>query len=118
MTLLRILSSDWLKTKRTAVRIIIMAAPVAYALVFLLYFGTFAQTSKMQYNIHEAFFQSGTIFLPMAAGLFAGLLCSQEEHAGNFNGMLIQASLNYFTRRLRRRNTRRSLRKPKRQSQR
>lgn len=88
MTLFRILSSDWLKTKRTAVRLMIIAAPVVYALLMILYFGHYQRTSDLQYKIYEVFFQVWTILLPIAAGLLAGLMCSQEEHAGNFNGIL------------------------------
>lgn len=90
MTLLRVLSSDCLKTKRTAIRLIAAASPVAYALAMLWYLGHFTQTQDLQYKIHEVFFQAGTIFLPIVVGLLAGLICAQEEHAGNFNGMMGQ----------------------------
>ncbi|GED17917.1 lantibiotic immunity ABC transporter MutG family permease subunit [Aneurinibacillus migulanus] len=90
MTLFRVLSSDWLKTKRTAVRLIIFAAPVAYAFLLIWYFGNYKQTPDLQSKIYEAFFQMRTALLPVSAGLLAGFMGVQEEHAGNFNGILGQ----------------------------
>ena len=91
MTLLRALSSDWLKTKKTAISYSALRRPLfCFRWQLSGISATFAKIQQLQYNIHEAFFQVGTIFLPMAAGLFAGLLCAQEEHAGNFIGMIAE----------------------------
>lgn len=92
MILFHLLSSDWLKTKHTAIRLIVIAAPLLYALAMLAYFYNFRIAADIQSKIYEVFFQAGTIFLPILIGLLAGLLCAQEEHAGNFNSMLGQAA--------------------------
>lgn len=92
MTLFRILSSDWLKTKRTAVRLILVVGPVALALVMLWYCGNRERTPDLQFKMYEAFFQITTGLLPFAAGLLAGLMGAQEEHAGHFNGILGQTT--------------------------
>ncbi|WP_124066181.1 lantibiotic immunity ABC transporter MutG family permease subunit [Clostridium sp. E02] len=90
MKLLRILSSDWMKTKRTSIRILLLVSPIFYPLLILWYFCSFTKPQELAYNIHITFFQLGTVFLPMAAGLFSGILSTQEEHAGDFIGMMTQ----------------------------
>lgn len=90
MKLLRILSSDWMKTKHTSIRFLLLVSPFFYPILILWYFCSFTKPQELAYNIHITFFQLGTVFLPMAAALFSGILSIQEEHAGNFIGMLTQ----------------------------
>lgn len=86
--MLRSLSSDWLKTKRTAYRAISFLLPPAVALVSLWYLSVHRRTPSFQGNAYRLFFDLWTILLPVLVGLLAGLLGSQEEQAGNFNGLL------------------------------
>ncbi|MCE3200167.1 lantibiotic immunity ABC transporter MutG family permease subunit [Paenibacillus sonchi] len=90
--LLRLLSSDWLKTKRTPVRWLTGAAILGYPALLLWYFARPARTAELPYEIHQAFFQSASIILPVGIGLLAGLLAAQEENAGHFNGLLGQSA--------------------------
>lgn len=84
----RILSSDWLKTKRTAYRTIFFLLPPSVALVSLWYLSVHQRTSAAQANAYTLFFDLWTILIPFLTGLLAGILSSQEEQAGNFNGLL------------------------------
>lgn len=86
--MLRILSSDWLKTKRTAYRTILFLLPPAVALVALWYLSVHRRTSAFQANAYTLFFDLWTILIPILVGLLAGIIGSQEEQAGNFNGLL------------------------------
>ncbi|WP_019911938.1 lantibiotic immunity ABC transporter MutG family permease subunit [Paenibacillus sp. HW567] len=88
--LLRLVSSDWLKTKRTPIRLLTAAAILGYPALFLWYFARRAHTAELPFVIHEIFFDSASIVLPMGTGLLAGLLAAQEENAGHFNGLLGQ----------------------------
>jgi lantibiotic protection ABC transporter MutG family permease subunit len=86
-----VLSSDWLKTKRSAFRRIALILPVVYPLVMLWYFSLHRQTPEFQVYAYEIFFNTLTIFIPLLAGLLSGILCAQEEQAGSFNGLLSEA---------------------------
>ncbi|MHA6529691.1 lantibiotic immunity ABC transporter MutG family permease subunit [Paenibacillus sp. BAC0078] len=88
--LLRLVSSDWLKTKRTPIRLLTVAAILGYPALLLWYFARPARTAELPYVIHQTFFDSVSIVLPIGTGLLAGLLAAQEENAGHFNGLLGQ----------------------------
>lgn len=84
MTLLRALSADWLKTKRTAIRLIMVIVPMVYPLVMLWYFT--GQSSSSQ--IYDGYYTVMSVGMPVVAGTLCGLMALQEEHAGSFQGML------------------------------
>lgn len=88
--LLRLLSSDWLKTKRTPLRWLTAAVTLGFPSLFLWYYSGSARTAALPGEIHEAFFQAVSILLPVGIGLLAGLLATSEENAGDFNGLLSQ----------------------------
>ncbi|OKP83177.1 hypothetical protein A3842_09250 [Paenibacillus sp. P3E] len=90
--LLRLMASDWLKTKRTPVRWLTGMAVLGYPALLLWYFARPVRTSELPYEIHHSFFQSASIVLPVGIGLLAGLLAAQEENAGHFNGLLGQSA--------------------------
>lgn len=84
----RTLSADWLKTKRTAYRGIAFLLPPAYALAMLWYISVHRNTPSFQEYAYAIFFDAWAILVPLLAALLAGLLGSQEEQAGNFNGLM------------------------------
>jgi len=88
MTLLRLMRADWLKTRRTPVRWAVIVMPAGYALLILWYFSRFRVTPELPLRIYSAFFEGWGVFLPLAAGLLAGLLSLQEEQAGRFGALL------------------------------
>lgn len=84
MSFFKNLTSDWLKTKHTPIRIILVTVPLFYS-VFMLWYAEKLNSISAAYN---AFFQVISIFMPIAAGLLCGLMGMLEENAGNFNVML------------------------------
>ncbi|GIQ63022.1 multidrug ABC transporter permease [Paenibacillus cisolokensis] len=88
MTLLRILRTDWLITKRTGYRWLVFAAPPLAAGILLWYFSGRPLAPGLANAIYEAFSQMTASALPLAIGLLAGMLAMQEEQAGCFGGLL------------------------------
>ncbi|WP_287022094.1 lantibiotic immunity ABC transporter MutG family permease subunit [Cohnella sp.] len=88
MPILRLLASDWLKTKRTAVRWLILAVPVLYASFLLWYFSSFRPGEELQLRIYNVFFELTAVLLPLWIAVISGFLSLQEEHAGQFCGIL------------------------------
>lgn len=88
MTWLRLMRSDWLKTRRTPIRWAVIAVPAGYALLLLWYFSRSRLTPELPFKMYSAFFEGWTVFLPLAAGMLTGLLCLQEEQAGSFSALL------------------------------
>jgi ABC-2 type transport system permease protein len=88
LTMLRLMRADWLKTRRTPLRLAILAAPAAYAVMLLLYFANRRVTPELPRDMLAAFAEGWTALLPLVIGLLAGLFALQEEHAGNFSALL------------------------------
>lgn len=86
---MKILRSEWMKTKRTPVRWLAFLMPVLLAGVLIGYYSLRPLTPDIQLNIFVTFFELWTAFvIPMGAGLIPGIMVHQEELAGNFNGFL------------------------------
>ncbi|MGA9174105.1 MAG: lantibiotic immunity ABC transporter MutG family permease subunit [Thermoactinomyces sp.] len=86
---LRILASDWLKTKRSPGRRMIFIIPVLTAVLFIWYFSKLPLSHDLQFKIYQAFFEFWTaLVIPVGAGVLAGVLVQQEEFAGSFIGLL------------------------------
>ena len=84
---MRLLSSEWLRTKRTAVRWLTFLMPVVVSLCTVAYLTL--RSGSTQAFAFEGFFTiwSGLI-IPIAAGVLAGTVVHEEELAGNFIGFL------------------------------
>jgi len=86
---MKILLSEWMKTKRTPVRWITFLTPVIFAALIVWYFSFRTITADTQISIFEAFFEVwATMVIPVGAGLIPGIMIHQEELAGCFNGFL------------------------------
>ena len=84
---MRVLSSEWLKTKRTPVRWITFFMPVIFSLCIISYLKIRSGISTE--FIYEAFFTIWTgVIMPVGVGLLSGFLVHEEEMAGNFNRFL------------------------------
>lgn len=84
---MRLLSSEWLRTKRTAVRWLTFLMPVVVSLCTVAYLAL--RSDSTQAFAFEGFFTiwSGLI-IPIAVGVLAGTVVHEEELAGNFIGFL------------------------------
>ena len=84
---MRLFLSEWMKTKRTAVRWITFFLPVLIACCVITYM--MYRTDLSSDFIYEGFFTVWTaIIMPLGAGLLSGYLVHEEELAGCFNGLL------------------------------
>lgn len=84
---MRQLSSEWLRTKRTAVRWLTFLMPTVIALCAVSYLAL--RSDSTQAFAFESFFTiwSGVI-IPLMVGVLAGFITHEEELAGNFVGFL------------------------------
>lgn len=84
---MRLLSSEWLRTKRTAVRWLTFFMPTIVSLCVVGYLAI--RSGSTQSLAFEGFFTvwSG-IILPVSVGVLAGFIVHEEELAGNFTGFL------------------------------
>jgi lantibiotic transport system permease protein len=86
---LRILKSEWLKTKRSPGRWMIFIIPVLTAMIFIWYFSKLTLSNDIQVKIYQSFFEFWTaLVIPVSTGVLAGLIVQQEEFAGNFIALL------------------------------
>ena len=85
--MMRFLCSEWLRTKRTAIRFLTFCMPVLFSLCAAAYL--ISHPGSTQAFAFEGFFTIWTVFfIPIGAGVFAGFLVHEEELAGSFNGFL------------------------------
>lgn len=85
--MIRILSSEWLRTKRTPIRWLTFCVPVLFSLCITAYLA--ARAGSTQNLAFEVFFTAwAAIVIPVGAGVMAGFIVQEEELAGSFNGFL------------------------------
>lgn len=86
---MKLLSSEWLKTKRTAVRWLAFCMPAVYAALIIGYIALRGVNESTQTLVFQIFFEAWTAFIiPLSAGILSGFIVHQEELAGSFNGLL------------------------------
>ncbi|KAF0993644.1 lantibiotic immunity ABC transporter MutG family permease subunit [Geobacillus sp. TFV-3] len=88
MSFLRVLFSEWIKTKRTAIRWVMWIAPIIYPLFMVWYFSHYHTPVFWQVKIYRGFFEVLAVSLPIILSLLTGLMSYQEEKAGNFMNVL------------------------------
>lgn len=88
--MIKILSAEWIKTKRTPIKWVAFLTPILYSLVITWYYSSKTIDLSTEISVFQIFFEVWTIiFIPIGAGLFSGFMIYQEELAGKFNGLLI-----------------------------
>jgi len=86
---MKILYAEWLKTKRTAIRLLTFCMPVVYAALIIGYFALRGIDKNTQILVFQGFFEVWTVcVIPLGIGILSGLIVHYEELAGNFNGLL------------------------------
>lgn len=84
---MRILYSEWLKTKHTLIRWFILFLPVLIAVSVILYLINRDNVSfPMLYQIY--FTLCSSIWIPIGSSVLTGFYVQEEEFAGNFHGLL------------------------------
>ncbi|AVD36212.1 lantibiotic immunity ABC transporter MutG family permease subunit [Clostridioides difficile] len=85
--MIKLLSSEWLRAKRTAVQGLTLYMPIIFSLCVVAYL-TIKSGSTQEFAF-EGFFTIWTVFIiPIGVGILAGFIVQEEELAGNFNGFL------------------------------
>ncbi|MBA4603078.1 lantibiotic immunity ABC transporter MutG family permease subunit [Thermoactinomyces mirandus] len=86
---MNLLSSEWLKTKRTPVRWFVFLIPVVFAALMIWYYSFRFIPANIQISMYRAFFEVwAALAIPLGTGLLSGMIIHQEELAGSFNGLL------------------------------
>jgi len=86
---MKILYAEWLKTKRTAIRMFTFYMPLVYAALIIGYFALRGIDKNTQISVFQGFFEVWTVcVIPLSIGILSGLIVHYEELAGNFNGLL------------------------------
>ena len=88
MSFLHVLSSEWLKTRRTTIRLIVFVTPIIYPIFMLWYFSRYNDPSFWQVKIYGGFFEVLSVSLPIIISLLTGLIAYQEEKSGSFMNVL------------------------------
>lgn len=84
-----IISSEWMKTKRTMVRWITFFLPLFIAGCIIGYITLRGAGKDFQMTTFQIFFETWTIFIiPIGVSILAGYVVHQEELAGSFSGFL------------------------------
>jgi len=87
--MMKILYAEWLKTKRTTIRLLMFYMPLVYAVLIIGYFALRGIEKNTQTLVFQAFFDIWTACVtPIVIGILSGLMVHCEELAGNFNGLL------------------------------
>lgn len=85
--MIHLLSSEWLRTKRTAVRWIVFCLPVAFAALIIAYM--MLRDAPTQQFAFQVFFEAWTAFIiPLGVGVIPAFIVHEEELAGGFCGFL------------------------------
>ena len=84
---MRVLLSEWLRTKRTAIRWFIFGLPVFLAGCTVVYL-TLSPGSTQDFAFEGFFTIWSGIMIPVSVGILGGAVIREEELAGNFNGFL------------------------------
>lgn len=86
--MIKLLLSEWHKTKRTSVRWFTLCMPLVFSLFVVIYLSI--RPNSSQEFVFEGFFTIWTVFIiPIGVGVLSGLIVYEEESAGDFNGFLL-----------------------------
>lgn len=89
MNLMRAIKSEWMKTKRTAFRCIVLLVPILFSILVLAYISVFKIDYTFQIKVYEIYFETISTGLTMMAGILTTLNIMGEDSAGEFRRMLI-----------------------------
>ena len=89
MNLMRTIISEWMKTKRTAFRCIVLLVPILFSISVLAYISVFKIDYTFQIKVYEIYFVTISTGLTMMAGILTTLNIMGEDSAGEFRRMLI-----------------------------
>lgn len=84
---MKLLSSEWLKTRHTLIRWLIFFLPIFMSACIIIYLAN--RNSIAIDTIYQTYFIiCSAILIPIETGILTGFYVQEEELAGNFNGVL------------------------------
>ena len=89
------LQAEWMKTKRTAFRYIVLITPIIFPIFILMYISSYKMDYSWQIRVYDIYFQTLGVALPMMASILTGLNIMGEESAGNFRGLITEPMARY-----------------------
>lgn len=89
MDLMRSIISEWMKTKRTAFRYIVVLVPILFSILVLAYISVYKIDYTFQIKVYELYFETIGIGLLMIAGILTVINVMGEDSAGEFRRLLI-----------------------------
>ncbi|SFC47231.1 lantibiotic immunity ABC transporter MutG family permease subunit [Clostridium uliginosum] len=87
MYLIRAMRSDWIKTKKTAFRYIVILVPILFPLLVLTYISNYKLDYTFQIRVYSLYFETVGIAITMIAAILTGINIMGEESAGEFRGL-------------------------------
>lgn len=81
--------AEWIKTKRTSTRLLIIVTPFIVPAMLIAYFSMITLGDKANIRMYSHFFELLLVFMPLIISLLSGLIIMKEEEAGNFTGYLM-----------------------------
>lgn len=85
--MISVLSSEWTKTKRTAIRWLTFLVPVLFSLAGVVYISMRSDLEEI-YVFQGYFIAWAALVVPLAISILAAFIVQEEELAGNFTGYL------------------------------
>ena len=94
--MIKLISSEWLKIKRTSIKRITFLLPFLISGCIIGYVALHKRGDHFEVDIFETFFEVWAIFIiPIIISVFAGQIVYEEELAGSFNGFLSERFSRY-----------------------
>lgn len=85
--MISVLSSEWVKTKRTAIRWLTFLVPVLFSLAGVAYISM--RSDLKEIYVFQGYFTAwAALVVPLAISILAAFIVQEEELAGNFIGYL------------------------------
>lgn len=88
MDLMRAIISNWIKTKRTAFRYIVLLVPILFPALVLSYISVYKIDYTFQIKVYNLYFETIALGLTLMEGLLTALNIMGEESSGDFRALL------------------------------
>ncbi|KYH35492.1 ABC-2 family transporter protein [Clostridium tepidiprofundi DSM 19306] len=89
MFLIRTMISEWMKTKRTVFRYVVLLVPILFSMLILAYISVYKIDYTFQIKVYGTYFSTIGMGLTMMAGILTALNIIVEDSAGEFRRLLL-----------------------------
>lgn len=88
ISLIRAMKSDWMKTKKTAFKYIVIIVPILFPIIVLTYISNYKIDYSFQIRVYDLYFEAVGIGITMIAAILTGINIMGEESAGEFRRLI------------------------------